>query len=92
MGEDTFIRGLTDYLNEYGYGNVGTSDLSRALDGRYTGVNVTRLLDTWSRQGGYPLLYVQPIAGSNNTSYKLTQTRYLSNPQQTLDENHSPYK
>ena len=60
MGMDKFKEGLNKYLTAHSYGNAQSSDLWDALqevanDPNY---NLTSVMDTWTVQGGYPVLNV----------------------------------
>jgi puromycin-sensitive aminopeptidase len=57
LGEDTFQRGISEYLSKYAYQNASTSDLWNAL-GRASGRDVRAIMESWTRQTGYPVLAV----------------------------------
>ena len=59
---DRFREGIHDYLVTHSYGNTETRDLWDALE-RSSGRPVSRIMDTWINQGGYPLVTV----GSDGT-------------------------
>ncbi|NIO11473.1 MAG: M1 family peptidase [Deltaproteobacteria bacterium] len=63
LGEETFRRGLHDYLKRHQYNNATTEDLWRAL-GEASGKPVKEIMDTWTKQGGYPVLSVEEKSGS----------------------------
>ncbi len=42
------------------------------------GLNITRVMDTWTRQMGLPVLTVEQI---KPTVYRVTQERYLLDPE-----------
>ena len=63
LGEDTFRRGLNDYLKQHQYSNATTEDLWKAL-GKASGKPVKEMMDTWTKQGGYPVLSVEEKDGS----------------------------
>jgi len=62
IGPDVFREGIHDYLVTHSYGNTETRDLWDALE-RSSGRPVSRIMDTWINQGGYPLVTV----GSDGT-------------------------
>ncbi len=72
LGEDDFRRGLHDYLKRHQYSNATTEDLWQAL-GEASGKPVKAIMDTWTKQGGYPVLTVEGGDGS----LKLSQTRFF---------------
>ncbi len=57
IGPDVFREGIHDYLVTHAYANTETRDLWDALEGS-SGRPVSRIMDTWINQGGYPLLTV----------------------------------
>jgi puromycin-sensitive aminopeptidase len=57
LGEETFRKGVGNYLRAHAYGNTDTSDLWTSLD-QASGEPVGEIMDTWIFQGGYPLLEV----------------------------------
>ncbi|MGA2837139.1 MAG: M1 family metallopeptidase [Acidimicrobiales bacterium] len=59
IGPDVFREGIHDYLVTHAYDNTETRDLWDALEGS-SGRPVSRIMDTWINQGGYPLLTVGP--------------------------------
>ncbi|MFB3060024.1 MAG: M1 family metallopeptidase, partial [Candidatus Binatia bacterium] len=72
LGEDVFRRGLHDYLKRHQYSNATTEDLWRAL-GEVSGKRVKEMMDTWTKQGGYPVLSVEEKDGS----LILSQSRFF---------------
>ena len=72
LGADTFRNGLRRYLERHQYGNATTEDLWQAL-AEESGQPVKRIMDTWTKQTGYPLLSVD--AGGGEVA--LQQTRFF---------------
>ncbi len=58
LGAETFRRGLVRYLSTYQYGNARTDDLWAAL-AEISGQHVKAIMDTWTKQAGYPFLQVE---------------------------------
>lgn len=81
LGEDVFKRGLTSYLKKYQYSNAATEDLWNSFSGAVqtskAGTQLTRdvasLMDTWTKQMGYPVITLQR-EGSRVTA---AQNRFL---------------
>jgi puromycin-sensitive aminopeptidase len=71
LGEDTFRKGVSNYLKHHAHANTETADLWAALDAA-SGVPVGEMMDTWIFQGGFPRL---TVAGSPG-SYTLTQEHF----------------
>jgi puromycin-sensitive aminopeptidase len=72
IGEETFRRGVGEYLRAHEYGNTETADLWRALDAN-SEWPVSPIMDTWILQGGYPQLEVERVPGG----VRLRQRRFL---------------
>ncbi len=58
LGEETFRQGLVHYLSAHEYGNARTEDLWASL-AHVSGKPVKTIMDTWTKQPGYPFLEVQ---------------------------------
>ncbi len=58
LGEETFRAGITRYLSQFSYGNACTADLWNALS-RVSGRDVRKIMESWTRQMGYPVLLVE---------------------------------
>ncbi|MDP3963995.1 MAG: M1 family metallopeptidase [bacterium] len=71
-----FQKGLRKYLKRHQYANASTQDLWRALE-EASGKPVGAIMDTWTKQAGYPLISVQHIAGDE---YAIRQERFIENP------------
>lgn len=86
--EETFQKGVTNYLNAHIYDNAVTQDLLNELQ-KIVGkeIDVTEFINTWTVQMGYPILDVK-MQGNN---YVLTQKRFLLNPKESGNDS-SPYK
>lgn len=87
LGEEEFKNGITNFLNHFKFANAVTQDLWEELQQVQKDVNITRVMDTWTRQMGYPV--VTATRGSNGT-VTLQQTRFLSDPDATATDS-SPY-
>ena len=74
MGDESFRLGIHNFLEKFKYSNAVTNDLWTELTAvSRDNLNVTRIMDTWTRQMGYPVLNVQEVKDGR---YKLTQSRY----------------
>lgn len=91
LTEDTFRRGLTNYLNHFAY-SVATQDDFWAImtqvaheDNRLpTSVNVKNIMDTWTLQAGYPVVTVTRSEDGHTAT--LTQERFLLTGNVTEEE------
>uniref|UniRef100_A0A9J8CVN2 Aminopeptidase n=2 Tax=Cyprinus carpio TaxID=7962 RepID=A0A9J8CVN2_CYPCA len=73
LGRDTFRDGCRQYLKSYPFQNAKTSDFWKALE---SGLPVADIMDTWTKQMGYPVLTLT----NTDTEARLTQTRFLLDP------------
>lgn len=88
IGCDIFYGGITTYLNRYSYGNAETADLFGILqDAVGSKLNVTDVMDTWTRQKGFPVVNVK----KSGNSYVLTQKRFLADPDARYNASESNY-
>jgi len=59
MGPEEFRIGIKRFLERYKYGNAVTNDLWKELEGVSSkGLDITNVMDTWTRQMGYPVINV----------------------------------
>ena len=60
MGPENFQQGLSKFLNKFAFKNTDTGDLWEVLQTEApAGVNVSLVMDTWTRQRGYPVVTVK---------------------------------
>eukprot|EP00211_Chloroparvula_japonica_P005190 CAMPEP_0119122522 /NCGR_PEP_ID=MMETSP1310-20130426/2751_1 /TAXON_ID=464262 /ORGANISM="Genus nov. species nov., Strain RCC2339" /LENGTH=855 /DNA_ID=CAMNT_0007112187 /DNA_START=44 /DNA_END=2608 /DNA_ORIENTATION=- len=76
LGGDTFASALNFYLTRHQYGNATTEDLWKAL-GEHTGMPVKELMDTWTKQMGYPFVHAV-LQGPQRL--RCSQERFLAAP------------
>jgi len=94
MGAEKFRIGVKRFLKKYSYKNAVTADLWRELTkvsgqfGIKGQLNITSIMDTWTRQMGYPVLTVEKV---KDTEWRLTQSRYLLDPSAADKSPSSPY-
>ena len=74
LGEETFRKGVSQYLKDHAYGNTETSDLWNALE-QASGEPVGEVMDTWIFQSGFPRISVDGEPGAYTISQE--QFRYL---------------
>lgn len=78
LGEETFRRGLQQYLKKHQYKNARTEDLWNSLS-QASGQSVNQIMDSWTRKIGYPVLEVSVAEGSESgLQLEVTQSRFLS--------------
>jgi len=68
MGMDEFQKGMRKYLNKNKYGNTVSDDLWDAF-----GNNIGKLMTDWTKQTGYPVIFVKCI---NSKDLVLSQSRF----------------
>jgi puromycin-sensitive aminopeptidase len=76
LDEQPFRRGLHDYLTAHEYANARTEDLWAAL-GAASGQPVGAIMDTWTKQTGYPVVDVRVARGSDAITVALSQKRFM---------------
>ncbi len=57
LGAETFRLGVSKFLKRFSFASATTADLWLMLEA-VSGLNITRIMDTWTRQMGYPVLNV----------------------------------
>jgi puromycin-sensitive aminopeptidase len=77
LGEEVFRRGLHLYLTRHQYGNATTNDLWNAL-AEASGKPVERIMDSWTKQTGYPVISLNESREGGSDSFTLQQSRFLS--------------
>lgn len=73
LGQDVFLKGVSDYLKAHAYGNAKTKDLWAALSAA-SGQDVLGFMDPWIRKIGFPVVTVAEEPGQ----ISLRQERFLS--------------
>jgi puromycin-sensitive aminopeptidase len=76
LGEKVFQQGLSRYLSEHSYGNTRTEDLWAALS-QVSGKNVAEIMDTWTKQPGYPVVKACEVLKDGERALQLSQKRFL---------------
>jgi aminopeptidase N len=73
LGQQTFLRGVSNYLKAHTYSNATTNDLWAALS-EASGQDIGALMEPWIRKIGFPVLAVTEEPGQ----IRIKQSRYLS--------------
>lgn len=81
VSESVFKQGVTAYLNKLAFENGVSQDLMEELDKLYTdpsqlGINVSMVMDTFTKQKGFPVVTVTRVGNQ----YRLSQKRFLADP------------
>ncbi|KAL7633447.1 UNVERIFIED_CONTAM: hypothetical protein RMT77_016318 [Armadillidium vulgare] len=92
IGEENFRVGVNRFLEQFKYGSAITQDLWNAVQEGNKLVNITRVMDTWTRQMGFPVLYVSAPLEQRGIM-KVRQKRFLIDPDaQSKDDSPFHYK
>ncbi|KAK4277320.1 hypothetical protein QN277_015335 [Acacia crassicarpa] len=73
LGAECFQRSLASYIKRYACSNAKTEDLWAALE-EGSGEPVNKLMDSWTKQKGYPVVTVRV----NNEKLEFEQSQFLS--------------
>ncbi len=85
LGEETFRKGLYQYLSQHQYGNARTRDLWQAL-GATSRQPVEAMMDSWVKQTGYPVLQASVHRSKGQIDIQLAQQRFLYRPAEAPGE------
>ncbi|XP_011637436.2 LOW QUALITY PROTEIN: glutamyl aminopeptidase-like [Pogonomyrmex barbatus] len=89
LGNNIFYGAISAYLKKHAYLNTETKDLFDILqDAVGIKLNITDIMDTWTRQEGYPVINVKKNV---NKTYTLTQKRFLADQDAKSDPAKSDY-
>ncbi|KAM3871017.1 glutamyl aminopeptidase [Diretmus argenteus] len=86
MGKDKFRDGCRNYLKAYHFKNAKTANFWESLT-NVSGLPVAEVMDTWTKQMGYPVLDLS-VSDSNAS---LTQKRFLLDPDADASQPPSPF-
>ncbi|SCU87998.1 LADA_0E07536g1_1 [Lachancea dasiensis] len=86
LGEDVFVKGVSQYLNKFKYGNAKTGDLWDALSDA-SNKDVRKVMNIWTKQVGFPVVTVKEV-GHQIT---FTQNRYLTTNDVKPEEDQTLY-
>ncbi len=75
LGEETFRAGVNAYLQQHQYANATADDFWDA-QAKTSKKPVDKIMPTWVKQAGVPILNVKAQCSGNSTSVTLTQQRY----------------
>jgi aminopeptidase N len=73
LGQDIFLKGVSDYLKIHAYGNAKTNDLWAAVSAA-SGQDVQKFMDPWIRKIGFPVVTVAEEPGQ----ISIRQSRFLT--------------
>lgn len=85
MGKDLFRDGCRQYLKDYYFQNAKTANFWASL-ANVSGLPVADVMDTWTKQMGYPVLDLSV----SEANAKLSQKRFLLDPKADSSQPPSP--
>ena len=91
LGDEAFRQGMSTYIKKYRYQNTITTDLWTTLQ-ESSGKPVTKMMEAWTLQTGYPLLTVtdEPKIEGGKLVVPVKQERFLAyGPDKSLTESWS---
>ncbi|XP_068999611.1 glutamyl aminopeptidase [Embiotoca jacksoni] len=86
MGKDTFRDGCRKYLKDFYFKNAKTLNFWASL-ANVSGLPVEEVMDTWTKQMGYPVLDLSV----SDTNAKLNQKRFLLDHKADASQPPSPF-
>jgi aminopeptidase N/puromycin-sensitive aminopeptidase len=75
LGEETFRAGINAYLKQHEYANATAEDFWDA-QAKTSKKPVDKIMPTWVKQAGEPIVNVKAECSGNSTNVTLTQQRY----------------
>jgi aminopeptidase N/puromycin-sensitive aminopeptidase len=75
LGKETFRAGVNEYLKQHQYGNATADDFWDA-QAKTSRQPVNKIMPTWVRQAGAPIVNVKAQCSGGSTSVTLSQRRY----------------
>lgn len=78
VGDETFRKGIQNYLHAHEYANATSEDLWNAL-GKASGKPVEKIMSSFVLQPGVPMVTVSTACQEGQTAVTVTQQRYYEN-------------
>jgi aminopeptidase N len=75
LGPEAFRAGVREYVKQHSYGNATADDFWTTL-AKVSKKPVDKIMPTWVKQGGVPIVNVKAQCAGNSTSVTLAQQRY----------------
>ncbi len=80
---ENFKKGISSYLKKFQFSNASGEDLWNSLS-EASGEKLDRIMDSWIKRPGYPLLTVQVMKGTKGYRLAFRQDRFLLNGKDDL--------
>jgi puromycin-sensitive aminopeptidase len=77
LGDEDFRKGMNLYLTRHQYTNTFTEDLWQALE-EASSKPVGRMMKTWTKQMGFPVLKVSQKQDGNNRKLSVVQSKFTA--------------
>jgi puromycin-sensitive aminopeptidase len=77
LTEPVFQDGLRRYLKKFQYSNAETQDLWNCFS-EASGQNIGKIMSTWTKQMGFPIVKVDQKTDGEKRILKLSQSRFLA--------------
>ncbi|XP_023932531.1 puromycin-sensitive aminopeptidase, partial [Lingula anatina] len=77
IGDESFKKGLSDYLTKFSHKNTFTEDLWASLE-QASGKPVAAIMNTWTKQMGFPVLKVSDKQEGSNRVLTITQEKFCA--------------
>uniref|UniRef100_A0A0N5BM54 Aminopeptidase n=1 Tax=Strongyloides papillosus TaxID=174720 RepID=A0A0N5BM54_STREA len=76
LGEEIFQKALRNYIKKHQYSNTNTIDLWNSLS-EASGDDIQEMMDTWTKQVGFPIVSVNQTIKGNSRILTLSQKRFI---------------
>ncbi|XP_005990128.1 puromycin-sensitive aminopeptidase [Latimeria chalumnae] len=91
IGDEDFRKGMNLYLMKFQHKNAKTEDLWQNLE-EASGKPIAAVMNSWTKQMGFPLVYVEAVQKGQDRLLKLSQKKFCaSGPFKTTRGSDCPY-
>ncbi|XP_009980511.1 PREDICTED: puromycin-sensitive aminopeptidase, partial [Tauraco erythrolophus] len=77
IGDEDFRKGMNLYLTKFQEKNAATEDLWESLE-KASGKPIAAVMNTWTKQMGFPLIYVEAEQQEEDKVLKLVQKKFCA--------------
>ncbi|PIO38912.1 hypothetical protein AB205_0151840 [Aquarana catesbeiana] len=77
IGDEDFRKGMNQYLIKFQEKNAATEDLWESLE-QASGKPIAAVMSTWTKQMGFPLIYVESEQKEDSRILKLSQKKFCA--------------
>uniref|UniRef100_A0A8B9NU40 Aminopeptidase n=1 Tax=Apteryx owenii TaxID=8824 RepID=A0A8B9NU40_APTOW len=77
IGDEDFRKGMNLYLTKFQQKNAATEDLWESLE-KASGKPIAAVMNTWTKQMGFPLIYVEAEQQEEDKVLKLVQKKFCA--------------